>query len=167
MPGKVKVTAETLRLLAESVDGSRGETVYIVVRDGELKPVRRKNDGEEELFLCETPLHRPQRPPVEHLRIRVRGKETSLHELCDSVFWTESAVEKFVVPYYAGVGGADAAMDVWTAFNDESVYALVHLPRSTYEAMSTGFEPLGVVTDIRKGLGGLEVIPLSEFMALR
>jgi hypothetical protein len=33
--------------------------------------------------------------------------------------------------------------------------------------MSTGFEPLGVVTDIRKGLGGLEVIPLSEFMALR
>lgn len=65
----------------------------------------------------------------------------------DSVFWTQSAVEKFLVPYYASVGGADAANQVETvlkllgnpreveegrATDGPVVYALVHLPQSEY-----------------------------------
>jgi hypothetical protein len=82
---------------------------------------------------------------VDLLRIRYQGKEVA----ADSVFWTQSAVEKFLVPYYASVAAARAAEVVrvilemlgrpcWHAEPGEAdlteyqVFALVHLPQSEY-----------------------------------
>ncbi|MBV9110946.1 MAG: hypothetical protein JO306_16175 [Gemmatimonadetes bacterium] len=66
----------------------------------------------------------------------------------DAVFWTESAVEKFVVPYYASVhgpGAAQAVANVLGALHGpppggnggmdqlrETSFALIHLPTSEY-----------------------------------
>lgn len=65
----------------------------------------------------------------------------------DSVFWTQSAVEKFLVPYYASVAGDLAPQRVETVLrllgnpreigdlrdpDGPVVYALVHLPQSEY-----------------------------------
>ncbi|HEU4560732.1 MAG TPA: hypothetical protein VFS20_22960 [Longimicrobium sp.] len=70
----------------------------------------------------------------------------------DAVFWTESAVEKFVVPYYASVHGPRAARKVAAVLKvlhdsdgekarDQNAavenFALIHLPTSEYIERST------------------------------
>ncbi|HEX8906185.1 MAG TPA: hypothetical protein VF771_15155 [Longimicrobiaceae bacterium] len=67
----------------------------------------------------------------------------------DSVFWTQSSVEKFLVPYYASVSGEAAPRHITTLLGllgsrhpvpvkagqdpaDYEVYALIHLPQSEY-----------------------------------
>jgi|GEM_PF-2768535 len=68
----------------------------------------------------------------------------------DSVFWTQSAVEKFMVPYYASVYGGEAAEKIKAVLGllgstrrrrlesgkvdetDYEVFALIHLPQSEY-----------------------------------
>jgi hypothetical protein len=55
--------------------------------------------------------------------------------VADAVFWSDSAVQKFLVPYLASVAGHGAAdvltslRQVWNNYNDElvTVYALVHI----------------------------------------
>ena len=71
----------------------------------------------------------------------------------DSVFWTQSAVEKFLVPYYASVAGGHAARQVEALLKllgstvtvrqtgklapvEGEVFALIHLPQSEYVAKS-------------------------------
>jgi len=46
----------------------------------------------------------------------------------DAIFWTRSAVDKFVVPYYAGALGLQAAARVSEDFSGSGVYMLGHLP---------------------------------------
>ena len=46
----------------------------------------------------------------------------------DAVFWTRSAVDKFVVPYYAGAVGLQQAVRVSEDFSGDGVYMLAHLP---------------------------------------
>lgn len=99
----------------------------------------------------------PQRPRVESVTIRAHGmrKPLELAKFGDAVFWSEAAVEKFVLPYYASKGQWLAAhlLNVLSrvfyghvpqpplldedapaaASGDVPVpFALVHLPRSDY-----------------------------------
>lgn len=46
----------------------------------------------------------------------------------DALFWTRSAVDKFVVPYYAGALGLQYATRVSEEFAGRDVYMLAHLP---------------------------------------
>ncbi|MET0395375.1 MAG: hypothetical protein ABW277_00980 [Longimicrobiaceae bacterium] len=46
----------------------------------------------------------------------------------DALFWTRSAVDKFVVPYYAGALGLQYATRVSEDFSGSDVYMLGHLP---------------------------------------
>lgn len=51
----------------------------------------------------------PDRPPVSSVSIESEGAERELFPDYDAVFWTESAVEKFVLPYYANKSLWEAA----------------------------------------------------------
>ena len=46
----------------------------------------------------------------------------------DAIFWTRSAVDKFVVPYYAGALGLQHANRVSEDFAGRDVFMLAHLP---------------------------------------
>jgi hypothetical protein len=62
-------------------------------------------------------------------------KCSDISDTCDALFWSESAVEKFAVPYYASLAGSEAAgevTDLILAYRDSDVYGLVHLPKSDY-----------------------------------
>ena len=108
----------------------------------------------------------------------------------DSVFWTESAVEKFVVPYYASVAGADAVTalrNVLKVLHRKSpdaappgregeprageAFALVHIPTSEYfQADLAGTEFLAaVVRPAEDDANRLEVavVTLDELGKLR
>ena len=83
---------------------------------------------------------------VDLLDVPFRGE----HKAGDSVFWTQSAVEKFMVPYYASVYAGEAAEKIAAILGllgstqqiqpasgevDETpyeVFALIHLPQSEY-----------------------------------
>jgi len=77
----------------------------------------------------------------------------------DSVFWTQSTVEKFLVPYYASVEGGHAAKKIEALLQllgstvsvketselaplEGEVFALIHLPQSEYVAKSDDPSPL-------------------------
>jgi hypothetical protein len=99
----------------------------------------------------------------------------------DAVFWSESAVEKFLVPYYASVAGdqAEAAvgklLNVFnrgrqagdgTVRNDEQPFAIAHIPKSEYvtvdgeQPAATGFHVLAV-----SPAAGVSATPLEQFLA--
>lgn len=46
----------------------------------------------------------------------------------DALFWTRSAMDKFVIPYYTGALGLDHAVRLSGEFSGEDVYMAAHLP---------------------------------------
>lgn len=49
----------------------------------------------------------------------------------DALFWTRSAVDKFVIPYYAGALGLQHAVRISEEFAGPDVHMLAHLPDTT------------------------------------
>jgi hypothetical protein len=102
----------------------------------------------------------------------------------DSVFWTESAVEKFVVPYYASVSGPGAENAIGRVLRvlhrkspnrplaggegapePGEAFALVHIPTSEYfQADLAGTEFLAAVVD---GNGEPAAVSLAELESMR
>lgn len=86
------------------------------------------------------------------------------HKAADSVFWTQSAVEKFMVPYYASVYAGEAAEKIAAILGllgstrtirgdiegtPQEVFALIHLPQSEYVPAT---EDSVLPTDLAVGL---------------
>lgn len=73
-------------------------------------------------------------PEVLDVTVRVRLADGSTRTRVlggsefDSIFWTRSAVDKFVIPYYAGAQGLPYANQVSEDFSAEDVYMLAHMP---------------------------------------
>jgi hypothetical protein len=170
---KPNVTFETLRLIAETASGLRDLDTWFVIRETpegtrysfKHKPVKEHEDTV--VIHCAAVMDRVS--PANQATIGVKGVvdvnlmsvmipatapgtfsqlESGSFE-ADAVFWSVSAVEKFMVPYYASVYGdqgpayAKAVMDAMllpdrdpNRFADEETeepaFALVHLPSSEY-----------------------------------
>jgi len=90
--------ANHLRKIAERADGTREKDQYLVVRDGELELVDDKPDGSNEKFAT---VHTKYSGAGmrKNPRLSAAGKPTP--ENADALFASQSAVEKFLVPYYA------------------------------------------------------------------
>ncbi|HEU0299012.1 MAG TPA: hypothetical protein VFR37_06140 [Longimicrobium sp.] len=167
------LTSQQLRRIAEGVSGYRGSPrFWLVLTQGEDGSLAYRAEPEDPGSLpnavvipCQTPLA-AERPPVVSATIQAAGAEPvdllHLHleddeghviHTADAVFWGESSVEKFVVPYYASVYGNDAGeavTDLLNTYNGTGaaegaelegtegepnpteVYGLVHIPRSEY-----------------------------------
>jgi hypothetical protein len=105
------------------------------------------------------------------------GKPTA----ADAVFWSESAVEKFLVPYYASVAGDRAEQAagkllnvfnrgrhhrVGVILNEAEPLAIAHIPKSEYvtvDGEQPGATGLHVVTVSEAD--GVTATPLEQFLA--
>lgn len=89
---------------------------------------------------------RSDRPVVTRVILRSRGgAEQELGpDAADATFWGSGSVEQMMIPYYASVYGAGALpvlgriYDAWwnndaSVTPDETVYAMVHLPKSDWD----------------------------------
>lgn len=153
-----------LRLIAEAASGQRGEEItFVLMEDGSIR--ERRGPGGPHGVL-EVPAYTendtPNQPPLVEATLKAQGTEAvNLLDLpdglgaADAVFWSKSAVEKFMVPYYASVYGDQAGKAVedllWpfrgdrkvtkassdsgavrATGDDVQVYAMAHLPKSEY-----------------------------------
>jgi hypothetical protein len=175
-----------LRLIAEAASGTRGRPVVFAVSPrGEIRELtgERTQDVPPESFTiaCFTPDTTPDQPPLVEASLQAAGAHRiNLLDLpgglggADSVFWSQSAVEKFLVPYYASVHGARAGRavaELLDAFagdrrgapyaaeldaeplakgdgGEVQVYALAHIPKSEYVLLGPGGEAETVVEDV-------------------
>ncbi len=73
-------------------------------------------------------------PQVLDVTVRVRLPDGSTQTRVfgggefDALFWTRSAVDKFVIPYYTGALGLDYAARLSGEFSGEDVYMAAHMP---------------------------------------
>ncbi|HEU0016511.1 MAG TPA: hypothetical protein VFQ45_22715 [Longimicrobium sp.] len=95
-----------LRLAADWASAVRGAPLRFSFAGGQLSA------GAEEassFFACETKPY-ARRPRVVHVDIEAGGTSMSIGAGdCSALVWGESAVEKFLFPYYASAAGRDAA----------------------------------------------------------
>jgi hypothetical protein len=205
--------SKQLRKIAEAVSGYRGTPQYWLVltlnADGTLAhEVYDKDPGprpDAVVLPCQTP-READRPPVVSATIRATGgPEVDLLDLhledeegdrvyrADAVFWGEASVEKFVVPYYASVYGAEAGeavtelLDAYNGVaahgaeaqadgepNTVEAYGLVHIPRSEYIELdqpparrtAASRHPFAVLA-LDRGTGAHRVVTVEAFRKRR
>ncbi len=192
-----RLDAATLRAIAEHASGVRDTILWFVVHGPRSVKVFHRDPGivDGATVLVVHTGSTGKQPPVGHaklgpdevraldlLRLKHRGKEYR----ADAVFWSESAVEKFVIPYYASKHGpragteVQAILDVFhhgkkppkegeTETDGNGVFALVHVPTSEYIPAAPGGpaadEFLAMVE--KRGADGqteVEVVGLDELV---
>ena len=102
------IDAYVFRRLAEGASGSRGPRgdLYDVVgqpdRTLEVKARKRGTLRPAGTIIeVDTPAVEPNRPEVQDIALTVDGTQEHFYQKYDTVFCTEAAVEKFVLPYLA------------------------------------------------------------------
>lgn len=173
---KPVIDFDILRRVAEAASGYRYENTWFTVRYDEagnvvIQPHHTKPScPEEECELYHVQKVKYGPPPavktafiasdqaeVDLLKVTVPPQQ--MHPggtyAADAVFWSVSAVEKFLVPYDASVYGDDAvnvvqdllnilrpAMDGEGAENTAPAFAIAHLPNSEYVTLPGGLTHL-------------------------
>lgn len=167
---KPNVTFQILRDIAESASGLRDHDLYFVVTGEPARYTFTRKKVEEGpdnvVIFCKAVHDPPSRVrkasigdgtrTIDLMKVKVlpdprfpqsEAKEETLR--ADAVFWSVSAVEKFLVPYYASVYGdkgpkmAKAVLDVLlpptetaeggeAMVEDETPFAVAHLPSSEF-----------------------------------
>jgi hypothetical protein len=146
--GGKQVSAFLLRRLAEAVDGFRGEEVFCSARftpdqDFDFKVAVKKKDDpfgavDDEVGIF-GPFFTPEaRGPdlkdtqIESITVKLKdGRVIKVDpQKTDSLFWTVSAVEKFLVPYYASVNSAPFASLMLNSFDREGMVCMEHGPET-------------------------------------
>lgn len=180
---------QTLRAVAEWASGVRGRDLWFVVKNGREIHVSDRKPGDltddDQVIFVKSQGRNPGLPRVKwaHISSNPDGSHpVDLMNLpngkgaADAVFWTASAVEKFMVPYYASVAGNHAADEIrklLTAFDDnpdtprtdDAAIAMVHIPKSEYaEATSTESlaDHIGVV--FQRGSAPTSMLMLREYL---
>lgn len=128
------LSANELRRLAEAVDGIRDEKAYVVWGESGPEVKTSVEKGDDVMAECETRNVVSGRsrfhsiivdPPV----VDGSGRRvTDFASRYDAMFWSEAAVEKFVLPYYLRFRTPADVDTIRTLFNHPSVYSIVHLP---------------------------------------
>ena len=158
--------ATNLSWLAETADGLRGETLYLIIdQDDKLQIVQESSLGNAKRRLADicTPKTRPNRKKVTQVTCKVEnGKEKILDSTkkFDAVFWTESSVEKFLYPYYrAHRLWDDAKMDeIKNKFDSsDDAVAIAHRAPSTSLTVDEPTIAIGVYKEKEKELVWMEV----------
>ena len=156
------VPASLLRRLAEAVAGlGRGEVKWLVASyaaddrlghevigafDSLHEAQEKVSSAEHGVFgpftASETGPSETPRFEVATIAITLKSEDGVVQELAplkgdevDALFWSGSAIDKFVIPYYTAVSGLRVAEHVYRSFHDDpDVYLLRHLPGTKAEA---------------------------------
>jgi hypothetical protein len=163
---KRPLTANELRKLAEAADGIRDKTAYVVWSGDEPQVKTKLDDGDELIVECETRNDAKKRasftsivldPPL----IDADGNAIkNIADKYDAMFWSEAAVEKFAIPYYARFTSPQDLARMLDAFNHPTTLAMMHPPLSYCHFMTS-------IRRERDGKSGVEVLGLKEFEASR
>jgi hypothetical protein len=158
---KPLIDYDLLRLVAETASSYRYMDTWLAVEhDDQGNRVinvyhEDPGDGDRVVFFVSKVDYGPS-PKVDHARIGSGAPPVDLLAVkvpprppfrggtfaADAVFWTQSAVEKFVIPYYASVYGDRADIIVSELLNvlkpsspenaSDAAFAIAHLPSSEY-----------------------------------
>ena len=132
------LTANELRWLAEAADGTREKQLALVINsDGKVDVVAADATGNDVVLLnLKTTTRGPGIPGDAKARVqwhgRTYGGPTTLLEKADAVFLTQSAVEKFLLPYYMRFrSGAQVQALENALYNDPRAIIAFHIPPSS------------------------------------
>lgn len=167
----MKVTAHELRAAAEHADGLRGQPgLRLAYRDKPrgLDDRRRGVIVVEELEGNDIDLQVDAETPYNHgatmtppHRVTVQYEQTSaaqnVQTSLDALFWSQSAVEKFLLPYYVRVLPEHEFNILRRAMEDPRVHALGHRPPTVYvpDPESTDEDADAAFTPIAADIGML------------
>lgn len=158
---KRPITANELRKLAEAADGIRDEPAFLVWRDGIPKITRRVESSDELIMECRTPASAPRRPSFKSIHLdppMVDQAQVPVPDIAtrfDAMFWSDSAFEKFAVPYYARISTQNELERIRAAFYSSTTFAMIHPPLSNATFLSSA----------RTGGNGLEALTLRDLEA--
>jgi hypothetical protein len=194
MPDPLRLTSLQIREIAEyaeSVRGPGGDPVFFVAQlDDASNAVTITCEKElptasplSVVIPASTASVQPLRDPVESVTILAAGmKEPDSLNAYDAVFWSESAVEKFLFPYYASKSQWQAAYvlsGLAKAFygfvpgplaqgtdpvSDPIPFAVAHLPRSDYVPLEESPTGRDVALLFRNADGTVSHRLLAEFL---
>lgn len=177
----VKVTANDLRKLAEHADGRRGVKMKIVAR-GDDKLDISYDENDTSLFDVYTdatdnhPMGTPKEVTISYDERKVvftnKDMDMASNKFLDSMFWTQSAIEKFMVPYYARIFSPLEMRDLRTAYTDPQVIAIGHRYPTIYEevdaydailvkGVNPAYRQIVLLKNVRTGL---ELITLADYI---
>jgi hypothetical protein len=173
---KPLANSRDLAWLAEEADGWRDEELELTLHPEKGLKLRRKNQpkepNEKAVGKVKTPSRQPGRAKVSQVILKgtYKGKnfERSIDiteaEGWDAVFWTESAVEKFVYPYYHTQRLWDAEMDtVQEGFaKHPEALAIRHKAPSKASTMTAAALEVAVLVD--KDVTWMNVQQFIEFL---
>ncbi|HET7464921.1 MAG TPA: hypothetical protein VFJ82_27000 [Longimicrobium sp.] len=194
MAGELRLDSIVLRALADNaaswraVGGLPGHMLTTFDRVEGWSTVFIPEEVSPEVTGVRTPVDTrtvSKRPAVDLIQIRAEGmsEPRSLSEY-DAVFWSEAAVEKFVLPYYAsksqwlaayvldGLSRAfygrvpvPGACEAGAGAGEDTAvpFAVAHLPRSDY-AEEYGAIPLSDLHVLLVSGSGVEARPVSSYL---
>lgn len=167
-----------LRLAAEWASSLRDRQVALEVREGALWLAGAEAPADARPALRIPAATAGRYGAVAALTLAVAGVDEPLDLVpygADALFWSESAVEKFLVPYYASAAGSRAGQFLATLFDawngdhgPAQPVALAHLGHAgSGQAPLTLADTLGVVFRDEEGdvPATLELLPLAAFQA--
>jgi hypothetical protein len=130
--------ANEVRKLAEAADGTRGRDVFFVVDGDELKPATSR-PGPGKGITVNTEFHGPGLRGAESLTVT----HGTIPPNADAAFTSQSAFEKFVLPYYIRTRSVDELKEMLTKAYAEGITCAFHDPDS--ETGTTGGTGLGLI----------------------
>lgn len=146
------ISANQLRWLAEAADGQRDTSLLLKIDQRGTVTLQPKGasavaPGEVEIL---TPSEGQGCPGDTVLTIDYQGNSMPLAK-ADAIFWTQSAVEKFVLPYYTRFRTPNEIQSLKDLLFTAGCVAAVHYPPSITLGLAGGVKGLtvsqaGVVT---------------------
>jgi hypothetical protein len=154
-----RVDSRQMSWWAESADGTRDKELALVLTAGGEYVVKEEEPGDEVVLRMYTPSITPERLKPTEITFQAPGCEKiRIEELADALFWTESAVEKFLFPYYASqrLLTDEEMRALKEGFRDARVVAIWHQApsKSLFQyARPAGLESLSVLVADRAADG--------------
>lgn len=176
-PKTVDVSAFDLRAMAEAADGRRGRIFKIVDNPGGRRKAKvvEAGAGDEEVLLRIKAAKRVSVPKEEGFFVRLpadirlpdgvaRPKDDDYIATFDALFWSESAVDKFVAPYYIHMMTlAELQATLQPYYDDPKVVAMAHLPDSEVVGTGPGDDPLpGLFAVTAVGAKSFTLVPVQQ-----
>ena len=160
------LNANTLRKLAESADGQRDQDLAIFwdTTNGVYRVAKRDANIGPKIADIRTPMLQSGRTTVPDM-VQVKHLDGTVHPLLpiyDAIFWSESSIEKFVIPYYTRLLTQDELAALWRAHASADVYAILHMEPSIYETY-TGLETLHLLVRAPGFARVSDIVPLSQW----
>src|ERR1700741_1268753 len=170
-------TSNDVRVAAEWASGVRGQTIYFTW-DGQMGVSQQSAP----LGPVETSVDAAERPTLNTVSFSIAGVEDSLQipgTTADALIWSESAVEKFLYPYFASMAGWNApsflgqVAQAWYGYSAAAVQvvALAHTCGPSMPLPGTVLDPASTLSVVfaevgPTGLGALQMLPLEVFLGL-